>query len=134
MYVIIEPEYEDLTLDIYSEGSILGSEKDWFHGEVTIIEAEQILAASNGDCFLIRKTRGALFMSLMHEGQIHHIKIKYGPGWYELEGGSAKYCFPDLEDLVTYYSRETISNNLNIKLGRVCTGILNGYIKIFGDT
>ena len=103
----------------------MGSEKDWFHGEMTEIKAEHTLATSDHDCFLIRRTKMALLMSLMHEGQFHHIKIKYGPGWYELEGGSAKYAFPELDELITHYSKETISCNLNITLGRVCAGNFN---------
>ena len=115
-YIVIEPEPDvtDSTPDITAE-------KDWFHGEMTEIKAEQILAAFDSDCFLIRKTKGALFLSIMHEGQFHHIKIKYRHGWYELESGSAKY-FNKLDDLIAYYSKETISSNLNITLWRICTG------------
>ena len=95
---------------------------------MTEIKAEQALATSDCDCFLIRKTQGALFLSLMHDKQFRHIKIKYGPGWYELEGGSAKYSFPELDDLITHYSNETISENLNITLGRICAGNFNGLV------
>ena len=92
---------------------------------MTGIQAEQALAASGDNCFLIRKAERSLFTSLMHEGQFHHIKIKYGPRWYELASGSAKYSFVELDDLIAHYSREMI-NGLNITLGRVCAGNYNG--------
>ena len=94
---------------------------------MTKTKAEQALATSICDCFLIRKTKGArLFLSLIHDKQFHHIKIKYGPGWYELEGGSANYCFSELDDLITHYSNKTISDDLNITLGRICADNYNG--------
>ena len=103
-----------------AEGSLVGSYKDWFHGELTTVEAEQALRASACDCFLVRKCQGAFVLSLTHHGELHHINIKYGPGWYELESGVAPYSFIELEDLVTYYCSYTISDSLKIRLGQVC--------------
>lgn len=77
--------------------------------------------ATGNDSFLVCERKGSLFLSLQHEGQFHHIKIKYGPGWYELESGSANYSFLELDDLITHYSSEIISDYLNTTLGRVCT-------------
>ena len=59
-------------------------------------------------------------MSLTHHGQVHHVAIKYGPGWYELEGGSAQHRFTELDDLVSYYHRKPIRGDLKITLGLAC--------------
>ena len=119
---------------VYAEGSLVGSDKDWFHGELTTVEAEQALRASGYDCFLVRKCQGALVLSLIHHGELHHINIKYGPGWYALENGSSPYSFTELEDLVTYYCSYTISENLKIRLDQVCEknkGIIKAIIIAF---
>jgi len=107
---------------IYAKGFLLGSDKDWYHGELNPIEAERALIASgDGDgCFLIRQNNKALFLSLIHQGQVHHIGIKYGPGWYELDGGTAQYSFIELEELVSHYQSEVISDTLNVTLAAVC--------------
>ena len=107
----------------YAKGSLLGSDKDWYHGQLTRVEAEQALTASGCDCFLIREDGRTLVLSLIHHGQVHHINIKYGPGWYELESGSAQYCFTELDELVSHYSSEPISEYLNLTLGVACEKI-----------
>ena len=105
----------------YSRGSLLkSSDEDWYHGELTRVEAEQALAASDCDCFLIRESEGGLVLSLTHHGKVHHVAIKYGPGWYELEGGSAQDRFAELDDLVSYYHRKPIRGDLKITLGLAC--------------
>ena len=113
--------------NIYTKGSLACSDKEWYHGELTRVEAEQALAASDQalaasdcDCFLIRESEGGLVLSLTHHGQVHHVAIKYGPGWYELEGGSAQDRFTELVDLVSYYLANTISESLQATLGRNC--------------
>ena len=105
---------------VYDKGSLLESDQDWYHGPLSRVEAEQALTASGQDCFLIRESQGALVLSLIHHGQVHHVNIKYGPGWYELEGGSAQYSFSELEELVSYYSSEHISVDLALILGKAC--------------
>ena len=104
----------------YTKGCLDGSDKEWYHGELTREEAEEALKASDSDCFLIRHCQGILVLSLIHDGEIHHITIKYGPGWYELENGSAQYSFPELEDLVTYYWSYPISPDNAFTLGEAC--------------
>ena len=59
-------------------------------------------------------------MSFIHHGQVYHVAIKYGPGWYELEGGSAKHRFTELDDLVSYYHVNKISESLQVSLGQSC--------------
>ena len=105
---------------VYAKGSLLGSDQDWYHGQLSRVEAEQALTASGCNCFLIRESQGALVLSLIHHGQVHHVNIKYGPGWYELEGGSAQYSFTELEELVSHYSSEHISEGLKLTLGVAC--------------
>ena len=105
----------------YSRGLLLNnSDEDWYHGELTRDEAEQALTVYGGDCFLIRESEGGLVLSLTHHGQVHHVAIKYGPGWYELEGGSAQHRFTELDDLVSYYHRKPIRGDLKITLGLAC--------------
>ena len=85
---------------VYAKGFLFGCDDAWYHGDLTRVEAEQALGASGCDCFLIRQSRAALVLSLIHHGQVHHVNIKRGPGWYELESGlSAQYSFPELEEL-----------------------------------
>ena len=98
----------------------MGSDKEWYHGELTRDEAEQALKESGCDCFLIRHCQGVLILSLIHDGGFHHINVKYGPGWYELENGTAEYTFDELNELVEYYGCSPISHDLHIKLGQVC--------------
>ena len=103
----------------YSKGVPLGWEKDWYHGELSRVQAEHALTVSGCDCFLVRVSQGALILSLIHHGQVHHVSIKYGPGWYELESGSAQYSFTELEELVAHYSSNDIGD-LKITLGAAC--------------
>lgn len=106
--------------NLYTKGSVSDSDKVWYHGILGRVEAEQALASLRQDCFLIRESRGALVLSLSHQSSIHHIRIRYGPGWYELEKGSAQYSFTELDDLVLHYSNNMISVDLAAKLGLAC--------------
>ena len=101
---------------VYAKGSLLGSDKDWYHGQLTRVEAEQALTASGCDCFLIREDGRALVLSLIHQGQVHHVNIRNGPGWYELESGSAQYSFTELDELVSHYSKQPINDHLKVTL------------------
>ena len=69
--------------------ALLGSDKDWYHGEISTVQAQHALSVSGRDCFLVRVSQGDLILSLIHHGQLYHINIKYGPGWYELDSGSS---------------------------------------------
>lgn len=104
----------------YTTGCLWGFDNDWYHGELTGNKAELALRTSACDCFLVRHSQGDLVLSLKHHGEFHHISIKYGPGWYELENGSAHYSFTEVEDLITYYCTFTISADLEIVLGSAC--------------
>jgi len=94
----------------------------WYHGNLTKTEAELRLTGKRHDCFLIRESERALILSLIHHGRVHHINIKrVGQGWYELDGvGSAVYSFSKLEDLVSHYHCNAISDDLKITLGIAC--------------
>jgi len=115
--------------NIYAKGSLLGVDKEWYHGQLSEVEAEKVLTTSKCDCFLIREDERALFLSLIHQGQVHHIGIKYGPGWYELDGGStAQYSFTELAELVAHYQSEVISDTFNMTLGEVCSNSSTGTV------
>ena len=101
-----------------AKGSLFGCNEAWYHGDLTRVEAEQALGASGCDCFLIRQSRAALVLSLIHHGQVHHVNIKRGPDCYELESGSSAEhsSFPELKELVSHYSSEPIAINKDLKL------------------
>jgi hypothetical protein len=104
----------------YTKGFFVGSDKDWYHGELTGEEAERVLKASGSDCFLIRQSCDILVLSLTYGGEFHHLTIRHGPGRYELENGTAQYNFPELEELVDYYSSYPLTLDSDMKLGQTC--------------
>ena len=104
----------------YAKGSLLESDQDWYHGQLTRAEAEQSLRGFGCDCFLIRESKGALVLSLACSGKFCHIKIYYGPGWYKLDLDSESKSFIELEKLLTYYRNHPVSDKINVKLGEVC--------------
>ena len=93
------------------------SDKEWYHGELTTDEAEQALKASGCDCFLIRQCQKVLVLSLLQNGNITHIPIKYGPGWYKLEG--SMQTFSELQELTFHYQNSPINDDLD-NLGLPC--------------
>ena len=107
----------------YSKGSLCCSDKVWFHGELTRNEAEECLRATGYDCFLVRQSERVLFLSLVHQGQIHHMSIKYGSGWYELENSLLQQRFTEIDDLVRHYSKSIINDDLRTMLGEPCEKI-----------
>ena len=92
----------------YERGCVSHCHEDWFHGELTRLEAVHALKQSGGDCFLVResKRKRTLVLSLSHDDEICHFKIQYGPGWYKLEG--CKDSFSELQELVSHYSDNPI--------------------------
>ena len=95
----------------------MGSDKEWYHGELTTDEAEQALKTSGCDCFLIRHSQGVLILSLVQNGNTTHIPIKYGPGWYKLEGSTQ--TFNELQELTHHFQNSPINDDLD-KLGLPC--------------
>jgi hypothetical protein len=113
-------ERSELAATGYTKGFFVGLDKDWYHGDLSEEEAEAVLKTSGCDCFLIRQSCDILVLSLIHGGEFHHITILYGPGWYELENGTAQYSFPELEELVDYYCSYPITLDSDMKLGQTC--------------
>ena len=109
-----------MAVAVYAKGALPGSNKDWYYGQLSRVQAEHALAVFGQHCFLVRENQGDLVLSLLHHGQLHHVNIKYGPGWYELENGSAQYSFTGLEELVDHYRETAISDTLKVTLGAVC--------------
>ena len=95
----------------------MGSDKEWYYGDLTRYEAEQALKASDCDCFLIRHCQGVLILSLLQNGNTTHIPIKYGPGWYKLE--RSMQTFSELQELTFHYQNSPINDDLD-KLGLPC--------------
>ena len=125
-------EYLPVTDCGYTKGSLdlgLGS-RDWYHGEMTQDEAEEVLTASGSDCFLTRHCQQMLVLSLLHCGEFHHLRIKYGPGGYELENGTAQYSFLGLDDLIEYYRDNPLSKVIGVKLDQTCDRIYTSVLPI----
>ena len=116
----------------YVRGFIAECNAEWYHGLLTRVKAEEVLAAfENTDCFLIRECEESLFLSLkirrLTRYDFHHVKILYGPGsdggWYKLEGnasGSISNRFSSLNDLVNYHYNHGIGYRVKIMLGSAC--------------
>ena len=80
------------TSSIYTKGSLVDSDKDWYHGELTRVLAEKPPRDPNQDpnCFFIRESRArakrTIVMTLIYHGMPYHITIlEYGPGQYRLK-------------------------------------------------
>ena len=95
----------------------MGSDKEWYYGDLTTDGAEHALKASGCDCFLIRHCQGVLILSLVQNGNTAHIPIKYGPGWYRLEGSTQ--TFSELQELTRHFQNSPINDDLD-KLGLPC--------------
>ena len=101
----------------YTRGFLVESDKEWYHGELSRDEAEQALKKSGCNCFLIRHSQEVLVLSLVQNGSTTHIQIKYGPGWYKLEGSTQ--TFSELHEVTRHYQNSRINDDLD-KLGLPC--------------
>ena len=119
------PVLEDQYFHVYANDSLnLGlSSRDWYHGDMTQDEAEEMLTASGNDCFLIRHDQQMLVLSLSHCEKFYHVKIKHSPGGYELENGTAECPFTGLDDLINYYHKNALSSVIDTKLDQICDSI-----------
>ena len=97
---------------------LVGSDKEWYHGELTRDEAEQALKASGCDCFLICHCQGDYFLSFTYRGHIYHMKIEHGLGWFKLSGESKR--FNKLQELVGHYNSHLIREDLLFVLETAC--------------
>ena len=129
---MLEDQYLPISDCGYTKGSLDPelSSRDWYHGEMTQDEAEEMLTASGNDCFLIRHDQQMLVLSLSHCEEFHHVKIKYGPGGYELENGTAHYSFLGLDDLIDYYRNNPLSKVIGVKLDQACDRIYTSVLPI----
>ena len=114
------------TSSIYTKGSPVDSDKDWYHGELTRVQAEKALRESqDSNCFLIResrvKSKRSLILSLIHHGaEVYHTTIEYGPGRYRLEGEPPEKAFSKLDDLVSHYRSKALHIDPKTTLGVAC--------------
>ena len=108
----------------YTKGDPLEfSSRDWYHGELMEEEAEFVLTASSYDCFLFRHFKGVLTLSLTQQGEIYHLKIKYGPDGYALKDEEElQPTFAELQELVDHYRTTPISEVID-PLGQICIKI-----------
>ena len=87
----------------YEKESLLSFDEDWFHGKLTRVEAEQVLAACGTDCFLIRESKGAHVLSRSKNDKFAHVKIEYGFGWCKLLSSNKEFI--GVQELVNYYQQ-----------------------------
>ena len=107
---------------------------DWFHGKLTQEEANKLLTALDGPCFLVREeTRkaGTIVLSVKRERGVNHFPINRGPGWYEVIGTAHK--FDTVGGLVTYYKTNSLSGYSRLMLGSSCVRKLEPASGIFPD-
>ena len=94
---------------------------DWFHGKLSQAEANKLLTAMRGPCFLVREERrkaGTLVLSVKRERGVNHFPINRGPGWYEVTGTAHR--FDTVWELVTYYKTNSLSGYFQLTLGSSC--------------
>ena len=94
---------------------------DWFHGKLSQEEANKLLTAMGGPCFLVREERrktGTLVLSVKGERGVNHFPINRGPGWYEVTGTAHR--FDTVWELVTYYKTNSLSGYSQLTLGSSC--------------
>ena len=94
---------------------------DWFHGKLSQAEANKLLTAMGGPCFLVREERrktGTLVLSVKGERVVNHFPINRGPGWYGVIGTAHR--FDTVWELVTYYKTNSLSGYSQLTLGSSC--------------
>lgn len=83
--------------------------RDWFYGEISREEAEQLLQDKEPGTFIIRMSseQGSYAATFVNkERQVKNGKIKNVGGQYQVEGEGNKYS--TLEDLVQFYKSKEI--------------------------
>ena len=109
-----------MAANVYVKACPVDSDKDWCHEELTRDQAEEALRASGSNCFLIRESKGNLVLSLIHHGDIYHMVIKRGPGWYSL---SSVEHFSDVNEFVSHFHNNPIiitESGEALTLGAAC--------------
>lgn len=83
-------------------------------------KAHRLLNSMEGSCFLVREDAdcvGSVVLSVKSEGDISHFIINRGPGWYEVDGTGTAKRFELLQELVTYYQCNNLTDNPKVLLG-----------------
>ena len=96
---------------------------DWFHGKLSQEEANKLLTAMGGPCFLVREERrkaGTLLLSVKGERGVNHFPINRGPGWYELGVTGTAHRFDTVWELVSYYKTNSLPGYSQLTLGSPC--------------
>ena len=111
-----------MAANIYVKACPIDCDKDWYHGMLTRNQAEEALKASGSNCFLIRESKGSLVLSLIHHGDIYHMVIKRGPGWYSLSSVSSVEHFSDVNELTSYFHNNGVITESGeaLTLGAAC--------------
>ena len=99
----------------------LVSDIDWYHGELSEIEAEKALRdCQDSNCFLIRESEVSLILSLIHHEEVYHTTIEHEPGQYRLEGEPPEKTFTKLDYLVSHYRSKALHIEPKTILGVAC--------------
>lgn len=103
--------------------ALSGSKKKWYHGKLSISDAEERLRAPGYDCFLIRRCQEEeplIVLSLIQDRKACHIRIKLLHGRYSLRlVETPSQTFTGLSELVTHYRNNPISDKVKA-LGLAC--------------
>ena len=81
---------------------------NWFHGNMTRVEAENLLGKAKRSCFLVRVESDSLFISSKVEKVVWHFTIERPPGSYFVAQSTVK--FPTVAELIKYYEKNSISD------------------------
>ena len=99
----------------------LVSDIDWYHGELSEVEAEKVLRNSqDSNCFLIRESEVSLILSLIHHGEIYHATIEQESGQYRLQDEPPEKTFSKLDYLVSHYRSKALHIDPKTTLGVAC--------------
>ena len=96
---------------------------DWYHGRLSQKEANKLLTAMDGPCFLVREKKrrkaGTLVLSVKGRRGVHHFPINRGPGWYEVTVTAHRFdtVWPEL---VSYYKTNSLPGYSQLTLGSPC--------------
>lgn len=85
---------------------------EWYHGDMSSEMAEKELKACNCNCFMVRRDKEDLFLSLLNNGEIHHFNIEIEPGSFKLKAVQQK--FSKLAELVAFHCH----NGISLALGK----------------
>ena len=90
----------------------------WYHGEITRVQAEQLLRLEKKNKFLVRQESDKLVFSKRIDGWINHDVILRSPEGYWLEGKDTR--FKTVTEMISHYTRFPIEDKTKQILSDGC--------------